>query len=66
MALRPLQGPLARGQWLILVGVVRTLNHITTAGHVVVAVVRTVQLIRPIPAVIFTVTTERCIHTPPI
>lgn len=58
MALRPLQGPLAVSQRFVLVGVVGALYNIAAAGHVVVTVVRTVQLVRPVTAVVLTVTPE--------
>lgn len=63
MALRAFQGPLAVAEGCIFVRIIRTFDHVATAGHIKLAISRTIYFVRKITAIILFVTLKRRVHT---
>lgn len=66
MALRALQGPLAVTEGCIFVRVIRTLDDVAAAGHIELAISRTVNLVGKVAAVVLFVALERPVHALPV
>lgn len=63
MSLRSFYGPFTVTKWSILVGIIRTLNDVTAAHHVKVAIRGTVDFVRVIATVVLLVALEGGIYT---
>jgi hypothetical protein len=66
VAVGSLEGPLAVGEGLVLLGVVGALDDVSAAGHVEVAVLGAVDLVRGVAAVVLLVALEGGVDALPV